>query len=73
MQPYPISDIVRRPQAEEKTRLAWFNTDLECSFSRWVATHSFVEKDDAELSGYVFDDSLLLVFPDEKGNGIRSK
>jgi hypothetical protein len=70
MQPYPISDPVGRPVAEKNARLAWFNPDLESSFSRWVTIHSFVEKDDPELSGYVFDDSLLLVsFVDEKGNG----
>ncbi len=73
MQPYPISDPVGRPVAENKVRLAWFNSDLESSSSRWVVVHSFVEKDDRELSGYVFDDSLLLVSPDEKGNGARSK
>lgn len=70
MQSYPISDNVRRPQAEDKVRLAWFNSDLESSFGRWIETRSFVEKED--LSGYVFDDSLLLVsFVDEKGSETR--
>lgn len=70
MRSYPISDTLSRPQAEDKARLAWFNSDLECSLGRWVTTHSFVEKEDSELSGYVFDDSLLLVsFVDEKENG----
>lgn len=70
MQAYPISDPVGRPKAEEKSRLAWFNSDLECSFGRWTVMHSFGEKEDPELSGYVFDDSLLFAsFVHEKGNG----
>lgn len=64
MQPYPIP--MGQPQAEDKSRLAWFNSDLECSFGRWLVTHSFVETKDQELSGYVFDDSLLLVSLDDK-------
>ena len=69
MQPYPIPHPVVRPLAENKVGLAWFDSDLEFSFSRWVAIHSFVEKEDPEMSGYVFDDSLLLISFDEKGNG----
>jgi hypothetical protein len=70
MQPYPIPHPVVRPLAENKARLAWFDSDLEFSFCRWVAIHSSAEKEDPEMSGYVFDDSLLLIsFVDEKGNG----
>ncbi len=70
MQAYPISDHMGRPQVEDKGRLVWSNSDLECSFNRWFMTHSFVEMEEHEKSGYVFDDSLLLVsFVDEKGNG----
>ncbi len=69
MQAHPVSGPMGRSQAEDKVRLAWFNSDLECSLGRWVMTHSFVEKEDPELSGYVFDDSLLLVsFVEDKGN-----
>lgn len=67
MQSYPRSDTLSPPQTEDKARLAWFNSYLECSLGRCVMTHSFIEKKDPELSGYVFDDSLLLVsFVDEK-------
>jgi hypothetical protein len=70
MQACAILDPVDRSQAEDKVRLVWSNSNLECSVSRWFMTHSFVEKQDHELSGYVFDDSLLLVsFVDGKGNG----
>ena len=70
MQSYPISDTLSRPQTEDKARLAWFNSELESSFGCWIETRSFVEKEEPEQSGYVFDDSLLLVsFVDEKGNG----
>jgi hypothetical protein len=70
MQAYPISDPMGRPQAEEEAHLVWSNSNLECSVGRWFMTHSFVEMEDRELSGYVFDDSLLLVaFVEEKGNG----
>lgn len=74
MQAHPISDPMGRPQAEDKVRLAWFNSDLESSFGRFIETRSFVKKEDPELSGYVFDDSLLLVsFVDEKGMGQAKK
>ena len=74
MQSYPISDTLSRPQTEDKARLAWFNSDLESSFGRFIETRSFVKKEDPELSGYVFDDSLLLVsFIDEKGTGQAKK
>jgi hypothetical protein len=70
MQSYPISDTLSRLQTEDKARLAWFNSDLGSSFGSFIQTRSFVKKEDPELSGYVFDDSLLLVsFVDEKGNG----
>lgn len=70
MQPHPIP--VGPPQAEDKSRLARLNSDLECSFGRLIVTHSFVEKEDPNLSGYVFDDSLLLAsLDDEKSIGKR--
>jgi hypothetical protein len=69
MQAYPISDPMGWPQAEEEGHLVWSNSNLECSVGRWFMTHSFVETDGPELSGYVFDDSLLLVsFVEVKGN-----
>lgn len=72
MQSYPVSEMKSRPQADENTRLTWFNSDLECSFGRWVVIHSRVEKEDPDMSGYVFDDSLLFAsFVDEKDSGTR--
>ncbi len=72
MQACEISDPVEWSQAEDKVRLAWSNSNLECNVSRWFMTHSFVEKQDPELSGYVFDDSLLLVsFVDGKRDRAR--
>jgi hypothetical protein len=70
MQTYPISEPMGRTQAEDKVRLTWCNSDLECSVGRWFMAQSLDEKKDSEMSGYVFDDSLLLVsFVDEKGTG----
>ena len=62
--PYSVApDLVATPQAHSKPILSSYDSDQEFSLVHWLEVRRLVElaeRDDRELKGYLFDDSLLV-------------
>jgi len=56
-----VLDPVHSPQAEGKPRLSSFDSGPEFSLERVLAVYKLVEREDFDLEGYVFDDTILRV------------
>jgi hypothetical protein len=58
-----LPDLVATPQAQDKPSLSSFDSGQEFSLEHWLEVRRLValaERDDRELKGYVFDDSLVV-------------
>ena len=62
--PHPVvPDFIAPQQAQVKPNLSTYDSGHECSLVHWLEVCRLVEtaeRDDRELKGYVFDDSLLV-------------
>ena len=62
--PYTVvPDLIAHPETQERPRLSSYDSGQECSIVHWLEVCKLVElaeRDDRELKGYVFDDSLLI-------------
>jgi hypothetical protein len=52
---------VHPPQAEKRRRVNSFDSGQEFSLERLIATYKLVEREDSDLEGYVFDETLLFI------------
>ncbi len=63
--PYSVvPDLVAPPQVHGKPSLSSYDSGQECSLAHWLEVCRLVElaeRDNRELQGYVFDDSLLVL------------
>ena len=63
--PYSVlPDLVAPPQVQGKPGLSSYDSGQECSLAHWLEVRRLVElaeRDNRELQGYVFDDSLLVL------------
>jgi hypothetical protein len=58
-----VPDLVAPPQTQDRPRLRSHDSGQEFSLAHWLEVCRLVElaeRDDRELKGYVFDDSLLV-------------
>ena len=62
--PYTVvPDLVAPLQAQDKPHLSSYDSGQEFSLTHWLEVCRLVElaeRDDRELKGYLFDDSLLV-------------
>lgn len=62
--PYSVEpDLVAPPRPSSKPTLSSYDSAQEFSLAHWLETRRLVElaeRDDRELKGYVFEDSLLV-------------
>ena len=58
-----LPDLVAPPQAQYKPNLSSFDSGQEFSLDHWLEVRRLIalaERDDRELKGYVFDDTLVV-------------
>ena len=62
--PYSVvPDLVAPPQVQGEPSLSSYDSSQECSLAHWLEVRRLVElaeRDNRELQGDVFDDSLLV-------------
>lgn len=61
MQKSSVLEPVHPPHAKERPRVSSFDSGQEFSLERLIATYKVVEREDSDLEGYVFDETLLFI------------
>jgi hypothetical protein len=61
MQSSSVLEPVHSPPPEERPRLTSFDSGQEFSLERLIATYKLVERENSDLEGYVFDETLLFI------------